>query len=180
MLKRKYGDRADWTRILKRRYAQTFLNTSAFTGHITLLHTVEVSAPLTVTYGDKELCIVDNGYMWLQQFPLEKHHSVTTMFNHNGEIVQWYIDICLENSIEQDRPYMDDLFLDLIILPTGEIIEKDANELDEALSKGSIDQLLYDLAWNEANDIKQLLHKQELGLLPLSTKHKDTLAIQLK
>ncbi|WP_240620311.1 DUF402 domain-containing protein [Peribacillus acanthi] len=32
--------------------------------------------------------------MWLQQFPWGKNHSVTTMLDANGDIVQWYIDIC--------------------------------------------------------------------------------------
>lgn len=31
------------------------------------------------------------------------------------------------------RPWMDDLFLDFIVLPSGGIIEKDADELEEAL-----------------------------------------------
>ena len=97
MLKRKYGDRSEWKRVLKREYAQSYVDSTVFKGYITLLHTIKVIKPLTVIYGEEKICIVDNGYMWLQQFPLDENHSVTTMFDANGEIVQWYIDICLQN-----------------------------------------------------------------------------------
>ena len=81
MLKRKYGDRLDWKRILQRRFAQSFFDTQEFKGYITLLHTITVSSPLFKVCGKKDICIVDIGYMWLQQYPSDKNHSVTTMFD---------------------------------------------------------------------------------------------------
>lgn len=102
MLKRKYGNRSGWNRILKRQYAQAYLDTIEFKGYITLLDTQKVSEPLVVKYGDENVCIVDDGYMWLQQFPLKKRHSVTTMFDANGDVTQWYVDICLENGMDCD------------------------------------------------------------------------------
>lgn len=175
MLKRKYGDRLDWKRISQRRFAQSFFDTKEFKGYITLLHTIFVTNPLFVNYGDKEVCIVDNGYMWLQQFPSDKNHSVTTMFDAEGNVVQWYIDICLCNGTENGRPWMDDLFLDIIMLPSGEIIIKDADELEEALSTGVINQQLYDLAWNETKNLKSLISTGEFDLVKLSSQHKDAL-----
>lgn len=105
---------------------------TTLSSYITLLNTIKVTEPLSVNYGERKVCIVDDGYMWLQQFPLEKNHSVTRMFDANGDIVQWYIDICLRNGVENNVPWMDDLFLDIVVLPNGEIIEKDADELEEA------------------------------------------------
>ena len=180
MLKRKYGDRSDWKRVLKREYAQSYVDSKVIKGYITLLHTVKVTEPLTVSYGGEKICIVDNGYMWLQQFPLDEHHSVTTMFDANGEIVQWYIDICLQNGIENDISWMDDLYLDIVVLPSGKVIVKDADELEDALSKGIIDKYLYDIAWNEVNKLKSLKNKGEFELLSLSVHHKDTLINILK
>lgn len=175
MLKRKYGERPDWKRILQRKFAQSFIDTKEFKGYITLLHTISVSKSLFINYGEKEVCIVDNGYMWLQQFPSDKNHSVTTMFDAKGEVVQWYIDICLCNGTDNGRPWMDDLFLDIILLPTGEIIEKDADELEDALSTGVIDQQLYNLAWSEVNTLKSLITAGEFELVKLSVQHKDAL-----
>lgn len=179
MLKRKYGDRSDWKRVIERKYAQSYIDTNEFKGYITLLNTIKVVEPISVRYGEIDVCIVDDGYLWLQQFPLKKNHSVTTMFDSSGKIVQWYIDICKENGIENNVPWMDDLFLDIVVLPSGEIIEKDADELEDAFSKGIIDEHLYDLAWEEMKKLKGLIIEKNFELLRLSNNHKEILVKKL-
>lgn len=180
MLKRKYGDRSEWKRVLKRKYAQSYLDTKEFKGYITLLHTIKVTEPLSVRYGENDICIIDDGYMWLQQFPLDKKHSVTTMFDTNGNIVQWYIDICLQNGLDRNIPWMDDLYLDIVLLPSGEVIQKDADELEEALLNGIIDESLYNLAWGEVNNLTKLINNRSFELLNLSNIHKEILVNKLK
>ncbi|MGX6443898.1 DUF402 domain-containing protein [Neobacillus sp. K501] len=180
MLKRKFGDRTGWKRIVSRKYAQSYLDTSEFKGYITLLNTIKVTEPLVVNYNGKNVCIVDDGYMWLQQFPLQKNHSVTTMFDANGAVVQWYIDICNKNSIENNIPWMDDLFLDIVLLPSGEVIEKDADELEVAYAKGIIDKSLYNLAWGELINIKKQIRKGNFELINLSYQHREILVDKLK
>lgn len=180
MVKRKYGNRSEWKRVLDRKYAQAFLETKEFKGHITLLHIIKVAEPLFVRYEEKNICIVDDGYIWLQQFPLEKQHSVTTMFDNNGDIVQWYIDVCLVNGVDNDIPYLDDLYLDIILLPSGEVILKDADELEEAFLNGIIDKSLYDLAWDEVNTLSKLMQNRDFDLLDLSNYHLELLVNELK
>ncbi len=175
MLKRKYADRPEWKRVLNKEYVQTYLDTTEFKGYVTLLKIHKVSEPLSVRYDQKSLCIVDDGYSWLQHFPTEAHYSLTTMFDSKGEIVQWYIDICQKNGIENGIPYMDDLFLDIVVLPTGEVILKDADEIKEALSYGMIEKALYNLAWEEANSLIDLVNLKAFDLLKLSGIHKKIL-----
>ena len=98
----------------------------------------------------------------------------------DGDVVQWYIDICLRNGVENNVPWMDDFFLDIVVLLNGEIIEKDADELEEALSKGIIDQPLYDLAWIEVEAIKSLISAGNFNLIELSNSHKEILTHMLK
>jgi uncharacterized protein len=174
-LERKFGDRSEWKRILERKYSQSYVDTKEFKGYITLLNTIEVREPLWVNYDEQSVCIVDDGYMWLQQFPLEKNYSVTTMFDAKGDIVQWYIDICYKNSIENNVPYLDDLYLDIVLLPSGDVIVKDADELEEAFSRGIIDKSLYDLAWDEVNHLQSLINDNHFELIKLSHYHKDIL-----
>lgn len=171
MLKRKHGDRSEWNRVLKRQYTQKFLNTNGFKGYVTLLHIYKVTEPLFVNYEEKSVCIVDDGYTWLQHFPSNEHYSLTTMFDANGEVVQWYIDITNENGVENNLPYMDDLFLDIIVLPSGEVIQKDADELEEALTKGMINQAKYQLAWAEAEKINQQIEHNDFPLMELAKSH---------
>ncbi|WP_226673373.1 DUF402 domain-containing protein [Rossellomorea aquimaris] len=180
MLKRKYGNRVDWRRVEQRKYSQSHLNTKEFQGYITLLKTVKVKEPLITRYGDKEICIVDNGYLWLQQFPSGKHHSVTTMFDANRDIVQWYIDICLEIGIEDGIPWMDDLFLDIVVLPSGEIFLLDEDELERAYKNGMISESMYDLAWKECSEVRKQLQDDEFMLIKLASEHKRMLESELK
>jgi uncharacterized protein len=176
ILKRKSGDRSGWKRVLKRKYAQTHIDTAEFCGYITLLQTVKVAEPLTVPYSNEKLCIVDDGYMWLQQFPQDQHHTVTTVFDAKGQIVQWYIDITLCNGVESGIPWMDDLFLDLVLFPSGDLIVLDADELEDALSTGMIDQSQYDLAWDEVKRLKKLISSGSFDLIKLSRGHMELLS----
>ena len=176
MLERKYANRSEWKRVVERRYVQAYLDTNEFKGYVTLLKVIKVREPLHVQYNEKLVCIVDAGYSWLQHFPTNEQYSVTTMFNAEGEIVQWYIDICKENGIENGVPWIDDLYLDIIVLPTGEVILLDADELDEALSVGIIDKHLYELAWVEANRLIDLIKSEEFNLIKLSREHKEILS----
>ncbi|MFJ8063268.1 DUF402 domain-containing protein [Psychrobacillus sp. NPDC096426] len=177
---RKYGDRSDWKRIIQREYAQSYVETKDFTGYITLLKLNQVTEPLWVQYEENSICIVDDNYLWLQHFPVGKNYSVTTMFDVNGEIVQWYIDICYEVGIENNVPWMDDLILDIVVLPTGEIFQLDDEELEEALENGSINQKMYDLAREEANRITASIKEEKFNLLHFSKIHKEVLKVHLQ
>lgn len=175
MLERKYGDRSNWKRVIKREYTQSFLDTEEFRGYVTLLKIHRVLAPLVVQYGQKKICIVDDGYTWLQHFPSDKRYSVTTMFDSKGEIVQWYIDICHSIGFENNIPWLDDLFLDIVVLPAGEIIQLDADELENALATGIIDNILYQRAYEEADQITRLIKSNEFNLLSLAKEHREVL-----
>lgn len=179
MLKRKYGDHANWKRVLKKEYTSLFFDEDQFRGNVTLLKVHQVSEASYYHYGEKSVCIVDNGYSWLQHFPDGQHYSVTTMFDSEGTLVQWYIDICFQNGIENDVPWMDDLFLDIVVLPTGEVIQKDADELEDAYSAGIINETLYKLAWNEADRINNLIRNHNFDILGKSKEHFITLQQQL-
>lgn len=83
------------------------------------------------------------------------------MFNAEGDIVQWYIDICLEIEIEKNVPWMDDLFLDIVMLPSNEIYLLDKDELENAYKENSITKHQYNLAWKEANGIIEQLKRDQ-------------------
>ncbi|MCG3087494.1 DUF402 domain-containing protein [Sporosarcina cyprini] len=172
MLKRKFGSRYDWQRILRRDYMERYFETSEFKGYVTLFHMHEVAAPLVKQYGDTPVCIADKGYSWMQHFPEGQQYSVTTVFDASNQVVQWYIDICTRNGYcEKNGPWMDDLFLDLIYLPNGRLIEKDADELEAALSEGIITSEEYSQSWNEFNALKQAILENQFQLLELTKLH---------
>lgn len=179
-MKRKYGDRGNWQRILERRYAQAYVNEKDFKGYITLIHMKKVAQPLVINYEQGEqLSIVEDGYMWLQQFPDRKHFAVTTTFDDNGNVKQWYIDIAWTNGVEEGIPCVDDLYLDIVHLPFGETFMLDEDELKDALLNNEINHGMYDLAREESNRIQEQIKRNSFSILSLSYEHMEYLKRRL-
>ncbi|MCH7323413.1 DUF402 domain-containing protein [Solibacillus sp. MA9] len=175
MLKKRYLHRNDWSRITCRHYMQQWVEEPDFTGYIALIEMHEVKEPLVTTQAGQELRIVDIDYSWLQQLPMNEHYAVTTMFNAKGEVVQWYIDITNENGVDQGEPYMEDLFLDIIVLPTGEVIKKDEDEIVQALKNEWISDAQYELAYATFYKLLKQIKQGEFNLLASSKKHREYL-----
>lgn len=175
-MERKFANHPGWKRILQNRFYHSCLDTPGFKGHITLYCMDAVRAPLVVDYFQRKTCIVDAGYAWLKQFPAGEHHTVTTHFDASGKIALWYIDICLRSGVSQDQiPWMDDLYLDLVISPAMEVELKDADELLAARENGDISTAAFDLAWREANRLMDCIAHNQFALLALSGVHRRML-----
>lgn len=176
-MKRLFADRPDWKRILERRFYCSFLETPDFTGHITLLCLDKIREPLIVDLHGQPVCVVNHGYQWLQQFPANEHFAVTTMFDANQQVVQWYVDICLQTGVDPRSkiPWLDDLYLDLVITPKMEVELRDADELQEARESGEITAAEYELAWDVANRLMEQIAQNKFALLTLSETHRRML-----
>jgi uncharacterized protein len=179
-MKRKFGDRRGWKRVLTKRYAMTSVKREGFEGDITLVEMKEVGEPLWKSYGERRVCLVDNGYQWLQHFPSHGAYTLTTMFNREGQIVQWYIDVCRGTGKEDGVPWMDDLYLDLVLLPTGEREILDADELDDAMESGIIDKDVYDQAWIVLKRIEDAVILGQFSLLKQAVEDRVRLSAFLK
>lgn len=155
------------------------MDTVEFCGYVSLLCLDQVREPLWARKSKQPVCIADTGYAWLQHFPAGQSHTVTTMFDAHGTIVQWYIDICKQQGLTAAGiPWFDDLYLDIIVLPSGEIEVFDADELDDALQTNIISQADHNFAWAEANRLAALL-LHNFPLLYLSANHYQQLLKQV-
>lgn len=180
MIKKRYADRRDWGRITQRHYVHEQVENEVFKGHVTLLQLMEVASSLDVCYDDETIRIADAGYVWVQQFPSGAQHAVTSMFDATGQLVQTYIDICLRTGVEDGRVYWEDLFLDLIALPSGEVLLIDTDELEAARDQGEITQAEYTLAWAEAKRLQKQLQDGSFHLVAHAEVIKKRLELQLK
>ncbi len=175
-MERKFANFPGWKRILRNRFYCSYLDSPEFKGHISLYCMDEVSAPLVVEYFHRPTCIVDAGYAWLKQFPTGEHFTVTAQYDFSARIVAWYIDICLRTGVGQDQiPWMDDLYLDLVVSPALDIELKDADELLAARENGEISAVEFDLAWHAADRLMQRIANNQFGLLALSDVHRQML-----
>ena len=88
---------------------------------------------------------------------------VTANISPEDEITQWYIDIAKERHTSPEGiPYIDDLYLDVIVSIDGNIKMIDQNELKEALDSGDITNDDFVLAYRVANEfIRSVLGKEE-------------------
>jgi uncharacterized protein len=154
MVKRKSAERVTWQRIAERQFSVLQIDSGEFSGTVTLLQILSVHEPLWKPLGGQTICIADAGYGWMQHFPTHANHTVTTMFDASGQVVQWYIDICkAHGSDERGIPWYDDIYLDIMLAPGGAPELLDADELDAALAAGSITQDDWALAWREARQV---------------------------
>lgn len=166
-----------WKRILQHRFYCTTVNEPAFKGIVTLYCMDRVNAPLMVEYFGRKTVIADTGYSWLKHFSAgEQHFTVTTQFDAQQQIIAWYIDICLRTGIDQNHiPWMDDLFLDIVVSPAMEIEVKDADELLAARESGLISREEFAMAWVETNKLLERITKQQFRFFALSSAHREKL-----
>lgn len=121
-----------------------------FEGYASMTKIDKAAARLAYNKDGKEICILDDGYVWIQVMPMGKQHSVILMMDENLNMVQWYFDISLENCLDEDgNAYIRDLYLDLILYPDGEMLALDEDELEDALAAGDISREEFDLAYSE-------------------------------
>lgn len=176
-MKRKWADRRGWARVVNKRFSVTHMDAQDYKGAITLLCLDEVRKPLWVEVEAEHLtCVADSGYTWLQHFPKESCYVLSTMFDARGDIVEWYIDICRRHGIDEDGvPWYDDLYLDIVVAPSGELRLLDVEELDDALKEGVISGFEYDLAWREADRLLLALEEDMFPLLWVGDEHRRQL-----
>lgn len=148
------------------------MNEDDFAGDIGLIHMKSVDVPKIVTYGTTEVVIVDTGYYWLQFAPKGEHFWLSVVYDGKGEITQYYFDITYENHInENGDSFFYDLFLDVVLLPDGQIFLLDEDELEEALKGHIIDQPTYNMAIATAKEIMEKIEWNEFILRDFCNKY---------
>jgi uncharacterized protein len=172
-MKQRAADRPWWARVTARRFTVQSFATPEFHGVATLLCIDAVREPLWIEGQGQRFCICDTGYTWVQHFPIGAHYAVTTQFDAQGQVIQWYIDICHRHWLdERGVPWWEDLYLDVLAFPTGACAIVDADELDEALQHGVIDADLHALAWREATQLQSAIQRHAFPLLGLTPLHR--------
>ncbi|KAA0548155.1 DUF402 domain-containing protein [Bacillus sp. BGMRC 2118] len=165
-MKMKYADRKDWKRITEKSWKSFLRKGYYFHGWVSILQISKVREPLTVNYHDQNVKLADAGYTWVQYFPKGESYTITVMLNESNEVVQWYIDICLNHGVtEKNVPWYRDLYLDIIIFPNNTWFLVDEDELETALKLGIITKKEYDYAYYVAHNLLDRLKSQSLYLM---------------
>jgi uncharacterized protein len=172
------ASRPYWKRVTKRRFASWQLAEENFTGYATRIDLLEVTSPLWVQSCGQAILVADTGYSWLQHFPFNAHYTLTSQWNEKGQLVQWYFDMCEHHGVtDDDIPYWEDLYLDIIGLPNGVFEVIDQDELEQALEQHHISLEQYQLATREADTLLRQLNSEKFELLEVAKQHYKNLTI---
>lgn len=140
-----------------------------FAGDVALIKFNKMKKPYMVE--NIKLCMANDNYKWLEFYDYNKKYRLTAMYNENNEIIEWYFDIARKIGKENGIPYEDDLYLDVVVTPTGDIILLDEDELREALDRFEVNKSDYDMAYNEAKKLIELLEDNKDKLKVFTDKY---------
>jgi uncharacterized protein len=154
----------------------THLEVPAFSGIVTRFDMLAVREPLFVNYDTERLCIADAGFTWLQHFPAKANYVLSSIFDADGNLVQHYIDVIFEQGLdERGIPWFLDLYLDVIVTRSGQLILKDTHELEVAFETSEITKAQFDLAQVTASNLINRIQFGSFGLLELAVHHHSKL-----
>ena len=128
------------------------VNEEDIKGYAALIKIDEVNHPLIVG----KTCLYDDDYSEINFLPDGEHWQLSALYDNNGDIIEWYFDITRVNSVdEKGNPYCDDLYLDAALMPDGQILILDEDEIKDALDNGLITRKEFDMAYDVLNEIKK-------------------------
>lgn len=163
-MKKRFSNGYGNKNILDKEFWYKYIEEENFKGYISYLKLKEVEKEWYVPRDGREPdCIQAKDYIWLSIYPMKKNYGITAMLNDKSEIVEWYFDITNSTGIEENVPYIEDLYLDVVITNQNEIIILDEDELEEAYSNNDITKEQYILALNQKEElVKKYSNKSEI------------------
>ena len=167
-LKKRYADRYMNKRVKKVKQKIIPIREKNFIGDICFYDFIEVEDKLFVSNGK---CIMDNNYKWLEFYDYNSKVKLTAIYDENNEIIEWYFDLAREIGKENGIPFEDDLYLDVVVTPNGDISLLDETELKEAFDRLEISKEDYDMAYNEAEQLMNKLKNNKEQLKDFTEKY---------
>ena len=122
---------------------------------ITIKKYKEMSNKFSLTNRDGiRVDYINNNYYVVELTPLKEHYNIRYYFNSNKELIDYYIDITLENGVQYKIPYYIDLYLDILHTPKdNKVFYGDEDELKDALDSKKISKKDYDFAYKVGNKL---------------------------
>lgn len=146
----------EWKCIKAKKLLGQTIDTDVFKGYIGLIEIEEVSEKQIWKFNGEDIVVCDKGLKWLSILPQNDYYCITAMMNEKNDILLWYIDMIAAQGTDVDGiPYIDDLYLDLVVYPDGTIVVDDMDELEDALAKNDITHEQFELAIRTSNQLRE-------------------------
>ena len=158
-LKKRYaGDEKHIENIIKKEEKIDYFKDDNFSGDVYLINYIKVKQK---RYVGNDLCICDNNYKWLIFYNYNKRICLTTIYDNNNNIVEWYFDIARKIGKENGIPYEDDMYLDVVLNPNGKVILLDEDEFEDAYDRNEFTKQEYDDAYKVTDDLMKKLQNNQ-------------------
>lgn len=171
-LKKRYADRSFGGRADMTIFKTKSINEDDFKGDVCYYNFIDVNEKMIIPKG---LCIMNTGYKWLEFYDYSSKVKLSAIYDEYEKIVEWYFDIARKIGKENGTPYEDDLYLDVVVTPAGEIILLDEDELKDAYEKLEVSQKEYDMAYSEARNLMKKLENNVDKLKMFTNKYLDVM-----
>lgn len=109
---------------------------------------------------EEDVVIQDNGYQWLTLFPKEENFVIIAIYNVKSELVQFTFNIGKKIQSKGKRPFLDDLYLDIILTSKNGVEFNGEDELENVYKAGNLKHQDYELARKTADKVLHKFHKQ--------------------
>lgn len=147
-MKRRYANRVEGE------YEQKRIDEPYFKGYVCKTKIKGIDKPLVVNDGIRDICIKNENYEWIGVYPDNANYVITIMFDDNQNLIEWYFDIAKNVGVENNIPFEDDLYLDMVIMPNGRKLVLDEDELLSALDKGEITETDVEMAHQTLKELE--------------------------
>lgn len=133
--------RSELTFDIKMQYHYEIIKDNSFDGAISLIRFFDVKEPFKKYSFNQEYTLIGNDYYWLQVAPRDQRIWLTVLISPDHEVLQYYFDITKGNTIQKEDASFIDMYLDLLVHPSGQYLILDEDELQNAYDQNIISQL---------------------------------------
>ncbi len=131
-----YANHPEQTGIESKRLLSIELSNRHYDGYITLLAYDKVTKPITMTINHRDIVVADEGYSWLQHYPLNKPYVMISVLDASQRVVLHQFHMCRNTGISDEGvPYCEERYVSAVVLPDKQLIVKGQDELEAAYRK---------------------------------------------
>lgn len=160
---------------VKTKFKTKYYKSEEYEGHVSLLTIIEPAENIPEEDNFKKYNI-PNGFKnckWLEFYPENSSVALTVGYDNENRIFDYYFDIINDMGVENGNPYIDDLYLDVLMMPDGSYELLDEDELEKALNEREITHEQYMRAYKTAEDLMKRVDGKVKEITDFANKYFD-------
>lgn len=155
--------------VTEKEFRNMYVSEEDFKGYVSQISIIKANQPIRTEKNYIERA--NSGYKWLEFYPDNSNIAMTVTYDDQNNIIQWYFDIANKIDIKDDIPYIEDLYLDVVLTNDNKCFLLDEDELEAALEINDINKQQYDMAYKIADELIEKIKNKKQELISFSNKY---------